>query len=91
MYPLIYMLSRTVLTFTLFKATRGAASYCFETVERIPEFLRLYECPRCGKWWGVPDEEDFEPTCDNCGTRLKKRFKEYYFDQKKQQKEEDYE
>ena len=87
MYPLVYMLSRTVLTYVLFRATRGVAAYCFDTIERIPEYIRLYECPRCGKWWGVQDDEDLEPECDNCGTKLRKKFKDFNFNQKQQMNE----
>ena len=82
------MLSRTVLTYALFRSVRGATAFCFDSIERIPEHMRLYECPRCGKWWSVDDEDD-DLTCPYCKTLMKKRFKEYYFDQQRQRTNED--
>ena len=68
MESLVYMLSRTILTYTLFRGTRGVMQYGAATVGKMPDKLKLWECPSCDKLWsGESDEED---TCDYCGDYL---------------------
>jgi hypothetical protein len=68
MHSLVYMLARTVITYTLFRSTRGAMKYGTKTFSRLPDKLKLWDCPRCAKMWsGDPNGED---KCGFCDTKL---------------------
>lgn len=84
MHSLVYMLARTVVTYTLFRSTRGALKFGMNTLGSVPDKLKLWDCPRCENIWsGDPDGED---TCDFCGTKLIPR---YYIPHKEDSLEEE--
>lgn len=68
MHSLVYMLARTVITYTLFRSTRGAMKYGTNTLTKIPDKLKLWDCPRCAKMWS--GDSDGEDKCGFCDTKL---------------------
>ena len=76
--PILYMLSRTTLTYFLFRATRGVLQASVDQIENLPDRLKMWECDACGKTWS--GESDGEDLCSFCETPLTCLYNKPYQD-----------
>ena len=75
MHSLVYMLSRNILTYVLFRSTRAVMQYGARTVGELPEKLKLWECSTCDKLWA--GDSDGDDHCDYCGDKLVAKHRRY--------------
>jgi len=65
MEAFLYMISRNILTYTLFRGTRTALKYSFEKMTDNLDVLPIWKCKRCYRiWQGESDEIDRCPRCN---------------------------
>lgn len=67
----LYMMSKNILTYALFKGTRGALNAGMGYVENSMQIETLWHCPRCYQRWQGKGDELGEDACPFCDTKLK--------------------
>jgi hypothetical protein len=67
------MLSRSILTYTLFRGTRTLSKSGFDSIEEMITQSKPCMCDQCGEIWGGNPSE-----CYDCGSKdLRKLYKDY--------------
>jgi hypothetical protein len=62
---LMLMLSRSILTYTLFRGTRTLTKSGFDSIEGIYQIAKPSMCDDCGEVWGESPEKCPECTSSN--------------------------